>query len=410
MIAGGDGPLPRRVVWHSVAPWATSAYGGQTRMVARSLRSAGIEVVLTAAAGSSGGATTWDGFDVLPAPTRVAGSLCVWLDELVEPGRDLAVTFIDAWRLFYEPLAGRPVLSWVPVEFEPLPPPVAHHFENTGNRPIAVAEHGRRMLEAAGLDPRLVPHGIDLSVHRPLVPGDRAASRAEARRQLGVDPDAFVVGIVAANGDPAVNRKRLPESIGAVAALARRHGDVVLLLHTELMGGMSEGLDLRPVLDASGLPRDRVVATPTATYWRGLTDGELAVRYNAMDVLLATSAGEGFCLPLLEAQACGVPVIASSFSGQPDHLGAGWLVGGTRRWVEPLLTHLFEPDPDEVDQRLEEARAGADDLFDAATDFAAGWRHERMVEEHWLPLLRSELARWSTGSDAPSAVEGGSPA
>jgi glycosyltransferase involved in cell wall biosynthesis len=42
--------------------------------------------------------------------------------------------------------------------------------------------------------------------------------------------------------------------------------------------------------------------------------------YSVADAYINTSRGEGFCLPLLEAMACGVPVIAGNFGGQSDFL------------------------------------------------------------------------------------------
>jgi glycosyltransferase involved in cell wall biosynthesis len=42
--------------------------------------------------------------------------------------------------------------------------------------------------------------------------------------------------------------------------------------------------------------------------------------YSSIDAYVNTSRGEGFCLPILEAMACGKPVIASNFGGPSDFL------------------------------------------------------------------------------------------
>jgi glycosyltransferase involved in cell wall biosynthesis len=67
----------------------------------------------------------------------------------------------------------------------------------------------------------------------------------------------------------------------------------------------------------------------------------MAATYSAMDVLLAPSHGEGFCVPLIEAQACGTPVIATDFSAQPELVGAGWLAHHRPARVGPGAARLL---------------------------------------------------------------------
>jgi len=54
---------------------------------------------------------------------------------------------------------------------------------------------------------------------------------------------------------------------------------------------------------------------------------ELPLWYNAATMLAYPSLYEGFGMPVLEAMACGVPVITSNLSSLPQAAGpAGWLV------------------------------------------------------------------------------------
>lgn len=57
-----------------------------------------------------------------------------------------------------------------------------------------------------------------------------------------------------------------------------------------------------------------------------LSDSELAACYKAADVFVCASRHEGYCLPLIEAMSCNIPVIARNQGGMPQTMdGAGVL-------------------------------------------------------------------------------------
>jgi glycosyltransferase involved in cell wall biosynthesis len=63
------------------------------------------------------------------------------------------------------------------------------------------------------------------------------------------------------------------------------------------------------------MPADRFIFTG------GVTDAELAAYYRHADVYVSLSEHEGFCVPLLEAMAADVPVLAYGAAAVPDTLG-----------------------------------------------------------------------------------------
>jgi glycosyltransferase involved in cell wall biosynthesis len=52
-----------------------------------------------------------------------------------------------------------------------------------------------------------------------------------------------------------------------------------------------------------------------------ITDAELAEAYQTADLFVTASASEGFCIPVVEAMASGLPVIAARATALPDTLG-----------------------------------------------------------------------------------------
>ena len=119
-------------------------------------------------------------------------------------------------------------------------------------------------------------------------------------------------------------------------------------------------------------------------------DEHLADVYSSLDVLLNPSMGEGFGLPVLEAQACGVPAIVTDFTAMSEVCGAGWKVGYDRVWT-PMRAWQAWPNVDEIVESLEACYALADadrrELAARAREHALAYDADRVLEEHWLPAL-----------------------
>ena len=86
------------------------------------------------------------------------------------------------------------------------------------------------------------------------------------------------------------------------------------------------------------------------------THDELALAYNAAEMLIYASAYEGFGMPVLEAMACGTPVVALDKTAVPEFAGgvASLLPDGRpetlRRGIEALV--------DDPERRAEMRRLG----------------------------------------------------
>jgi glycosyltransferase involved in cell wall biosynthesis len=133
----------------------------------------------------------------------------------------------------------------------------------------------------------------------------------------------------------------------------------------------------------------------------------MAQIYSSMDLLLATSRGEGFGLPVLEAQACGVPVIVSNWSAQPELVRGtpwtwedmrseehpnGWLVHCDPDWDPRQGADYGKPMIGQIIASLELAynswRNGRwQERRDAAIARASEYRADAVFEEHWKPIL-----------------------
>lgn len=126
-------------------------------------------------------------------------------------------------------------------------------------------------------------------------------------------------GLLVGNISP---NKNVSVVVEALTALAKR-GITVPMLHI----GRDEGGYLARALQAAKID---IPLTSRA----GVSDEALRAAYKHATFFLNTSLHEGFCLPVVEAQAMGTPVIASNCSSLPEVAGDGALLVNPRSTAE----------------------------------------------------------------------------
>lgn len=376
-----------RILLHSNAPWARTGYGQQTEQLSTRLRRAGHEVAISAFWGLGGAVLDYDGMKVYPADEKWGNK---WLVACAadyghgDPTSVLVLTLMDVWVLTQPLFKNLRMACWVPVDHEPVPPNVANFFKRTGATVIAMSRYGQAALHDAGVEALYVPHGIDADLFKPI-------PQAEARRTTGSVPmDAFVVGMVANNKGNALPRKAFPEVFEAFGRFHRKHPDAFLYLHTSMEE--ESGLNLWELAKVMGIPREAIACTPPFELYMGIDAWKMPWVYSQFDVLINPSLGEGFGIPIIEAQACGVPVIVNDHSAMPELLGAGDIVSG-KRLYDPSQGAWFQtPDVDLLEQALENAYRYRGGGNQAARDFAVQYDADRVYEEHWTTVLEQITA------------------
>jgi len=132
----------------------------------------------------------------------------------------------------------------------------------------------------------------------------------------------------------------------------------------------------------------------------GFSSDEMAVIYNAFDVLLNPSMGEGFGIPIIEAQACGVPVIVTNFSSMPELCGSGFTVGYSN-FYHPFGAWWALPDVNEIYIALEKVYENKKSFYsDKAVNFAKEYNWDKVVNIYWKPFLEEAQLQLNNGGDA----------
>ena len=233
---------------------------------------------------------------------------------------------------------------------------------------LAVSETTRRAtIRHLGWAPErvwTVAEGCDEAMN----PHNRAASQEIVRRELHL-PDRPLVLCVSAL-EPRKNHVRLLDAFRIVSARLREENPLLVLAGPE--GWQAGELKRRIVQEsASG----RVV-------WTGfLSRKMLAHLYRSAEVAVFVSLFEGFGLPVLEAMACGTPVVASSVSSMPEVAGDAAIL------VDPKSV-------DEIAQAIERLLRSPSDRAALA---AAGLRRAGAIRWEHAARRTLDIFRWACG-------------
>lgn len=167
-----------------------------------------------------------------------------------------------------------------------------------------VSEYSRRDMERFYGVPaeriHVVPDGVDTALFKPIT--DEAALAQWRRRTLGTDVP-FVLYV----GKP-TRRRNLPQLLQAFAQLKRRQALPHKLM---LIGTALPGTGFEALIAELGLA-PHVVTVPHAPH------EQIAWAYNACAAMVYPSSYEGFGMPVLEAIACGTPVITLNNTAFPE--------------------------------------------------------------------------------------------
>ena len=279
----------------SHTPTATTGYGRVARRFAHTFRAAGHDVVAMAA-GYRGGphelpypVFPWDGLSADPF-MRCAEDF----------HSEVILTIGDPWMFEKLPSLNRGPCKWIayfPIDGYPLPEEWKK-WVRAVDVPVVFSLFTRELVtEATGMAPPLIYHGVDTNVFAPM---DQEQAKANAHVS-----GRFVVGVVARNQQ----RKNLPALVKAFARFAADKPEAILYLHTQVIGDFN----MLELVRRFGV-KDKTRVTEGLGTDRGVPDAMLATVYNAMDVFVLPTMAEGFGLPIIEAQACGTPVLATDFS------------------------------------------------------------------------------------------------
>jgi len=174
----------------------------------------------------------------------------------------------------------------------------------------------------ADVDPariRVIPNGVDAVTFHPR---DRGASRA----RLGLPADRPILLSVGS----LIERKGHHRIVEVLPTLVARHPDLLLVI----LGGEGGGDSTRPRIEA--LVRRNGLAAHVRLV-RPQPHAEVAAWMGAADIFCLATRWEGWCNVLMEALACGLPVVTTRVGGNGEFVEPGIDGELVRYWDGPAF-------------------------------------------------------------------------
>ena len=325
------------------------------------------------------------------------------LDRYNQFNADMFIALKETWVFNNIHKLAMNFVPYVPIDHSPVSPTMLSRL-HTAFKVIVPSRFAQRELKKAGIENVVyVPHGVDTGTYRIL-----EGRKTDCKKQWYVDPDDFTVLMVSMNRSRKLNARqfRIYQRFREMNPDVKSH----LMFWGNMMPAGGQGVDGAVGLGVSDvgvnlIPEVLQLGLGEAITWpdqgmirEGIPEwsGEdyeggwdMVKLYNMADALLHCTGGEGFGLPLIEAQACGVPVVTTDYAGGPEQVGVGSIVPandyiiintpGVRRALPDIdkgaeaLTKIMNSNPEKLAKR--------------ARRYSMRFDWERVIDTYFKPFL-----------------------
>ncbi|HVG33701.1 MAG TPA: hypothetical protein VM911_11490 [Pyrinomonadaceae bacterium] len=291
------------------------------------------------------------------------------------------------------------VVMYSPVESGPIAPEILHRLQGV-SRYVLYTQYGRseiaKSLEQVRAQdshfqfPELdvIPHGVDTHRFYPLGDdsGDIPMRRIEARRAMKLDDEEHLEAFIVLNANRNMPRKRIDITMQGFAQFAKdKPANVKLYLH---MATEDSGWNVLILAKRYGI-YDRLIMTQADNSRPVFSDEQLNLLYNACDVGITTTTGEGWGMVSFEHAATRAAQVI------PRHTSLAQLWAEAAEFIDPVMkltypgnltdAHIVTPEGVAASlQRLYDDRDYRDSLAEAA------YRNATRPELNWSSIA----AQW----------------
>ena len=176
------------------------------------------------------------------------------------------------------------------------------------NNPVSMAQFGQKQVkDYYNLNVQHIPHGTEPNRFYRL-PDEQ---RNKLRQDWGLQ-DKFVIGVVARNQP----RKNLDRTLKSFSLLKDKIPNAILFLHLDPNDPAGQIFNIPSMIKKLNI-ENRVIFSGMQAH-KGFDWDKMNEVYNLMDCFFLSTSGEGFGIPIIEAMACKVPVVATDYTTTPE--------------------------------------------------------------------------------------------
>jgi len=182
---------------------------------------------------------------------------------------------------------------------------------NQGHFQLVTTKKAMEYFKKNGIDNvDYLYHGVDLDTYKRF---------SHVKKEDFGFTGEIVIGFIGENTE----RKDIPKLIYAVSELSKKY-DLNLYLHTNPEGKIVlEPFQILTYIHYYKI--SQITIFPRIEGLWGFDDKKLAEVINCFDIYCSPSKAEGFDIPCIEAQACGIPVIASKIPAHEEIMGDNYV-------------------------------------------------------------------------------------
>lgn len=252
---------------------------------------------------------------------------------------------------------------------------------------VPLTETTERFCRMAGVknmeDP--IPHAVDTDIFYPI---RNKNIRHKIKSKLGLDEN-FVIGTVGKNS----LRKRFDDIVLSFRKFLNKAGNpanVRLLIKTDRTDSIA-GFNIIDLLKRNGIDKYAVILTGD------MEPQGVAELYNIMDLYLHLAEWEGFGIPVIEAMACGTPVVTHQVQGPGEIVDGGGIVCRSVMPEDDTGANIRRADLEDVSETLyklyrlynQKGEDGLKGFYERALRIINKNYSMEVVVGRWLRLIES---------------------